>query len=80
VNQNLQRQTLEEGKYYEIIARVIDKDTVKMDLAIPMNQDLGKCRSILLLLKLMDVIDMKVVNDAIELTFDPRFTKLFAGE
>jgi hypothetical protein len=80
VNRNLQRQTLEEGKFYEIIARVIDKDTVKMDLAIPMNQDLGKCRSIPLLLKLMDVIDMKVVNDAIELTFDPRFTKLFAGE
>jgi hypothetical protein len=80
VTRNLQRQTLEEGKYYEIIARVIDKDTVKMDLAIPMNQDLGKCRSIPLLLKLMDVLDMKVVNDAIELTFDPRFTKLFAGE
>ncbi|KII84267.1 hypothetical protein PLICRDRAFT_701850 [Plicaturopsis crispa FD-325 SS-3] len=47
--------------YVEVIGTVLDESTVKMMACINLGSDL----------------DMQLVNDVVELTFDPRFSKMF---
>ncbi|KAG6332434.1 hypothetical protein ID866_6651 [Astraeus odoratus] len=51
------------GTYAEIIGQVVDESTIKFMFGISMDSE--------------KEFDMKLVNDVIELSFDPRFKKMF---
>lgn len=51
--------------YTEIVGQVLDPSTMKFLTAVDLHVEPGK------------ELDMKLVNDVVELTFDPRFKKIF---
>ncbi|KAN0084211.1 Replication factor A protein 3 [Tylopilus felleus] len=51
------------GTFVEIIGKVVDDSTIKVLRGLNLDSD--------------KELDMTLVNDVVELTFDPRFTKLF---
>jgi replication factor A3 len=71
--------------YVEVVGRVIDANTVQMPAFINLGDDLGELLptfsvydSLMILFASIHILDMKLVNDTIELIHDPRFyTKMF---
>jgi replication factor A3 len=70
--------------YVEVVGNVVDATTIKMLGCINLGSDLGEfpsselflCRGVVS--SLHWIIDMKLVNDTIELIHDPRFySKMF---
>ncbi|KAF8842879.1 replication factor A protein 3 [Paxillus ammoniavirescens] len=51
------------GTFVEIIGQVISESAIKFMLSLSLDSD--------------KELDMKLVNDVVELTFDPRFKKMF---
>ncbi|KAF8137494.1 replication factor A protein 3 [Boletus edulis] len=52
-----------EGTFVEIIGKVLDESNIKLLRGLNLDSD--------------KELDMNLVNDVIELTFDPRFKKIF---
>ena len=71
--------------YVEVVGRVIDANTVQMLTFINLGDDLGEFfplfsvyYSLMILFASIHMLDMKLVNDTIELIHDPRFyAKMF---
>ncbi|KAH0826619.1 hypothetical protein J3R83DRAFT_4984 [Lanmaoa asiatica] len=51
------------GTFVEIIGHVVNESSIKFLLSLNLDSD--------------KELDMKLVNDVVELTFDPRFKKMF---
>lgn len=67
------------GTFVEIIGHVVDESNIKLlkSLNLDSDKELGKLYHPRVLRVFNQIPDMKLVNDVVELTFDPRFTKMF---
>jgi replication factor A3 len=69
-----------ESTYFEVVGRVIDPTTVHMLACVNLGSDLGMPPPVSSVFNLISTfsLDMKLVNDTIELIHDPRFySKMF---